>query len=139
MPQKPEYKEEEIILNNETMIRNFDDIMQRIKSAIQKVYSKDKYLIVNNLHERTIAHKFAEYLQSEFTNCNDWNVDCEYNKRGRNTKRLTYVDNESKKIFPDIIVHKRGTENELGYNPNFLVFEIKKEKTIVKGRKIETS
>ena len=77
-----------------------------------------------NANERSITHKLAEHLQREFP---EWHVDCEYNRLGRDTKRLQLDvgelkpdDIEAKTVFPDIIVHRRMTHK------NLLVIEVKK-------------
>lgn len=64
------------------------------------------------------------YLQQYFP---DWSVDCEYNRDGIEPKRLGHLelypdseDVEAKTVFPDVIVHRRGTRR------NFLVLEFKK-------------
>jgi len=44
-------------------------------------------------------------------------VDCEYNRYGDETKRLL----DSKIVFPDIIIHHRGK------NENLVVIEVKKQ------------
>lgn len=104
----------------------------KILTAVNKLLQQDKYLLENDLNERSITHKLAEYLQQEFP---ELNVDCEYNgnpnsinKRGKNLN-LRELKDELKDIYPkavisvypDIIVHERGTN----YN-NLLLIEVKK-------------
>ena len=50
------------------------EIKRRIKSALSEVLNNDKYLLQKDIHERTIAHKLATYLQSKFK---DYHVDVE--------------------------------------------------------------
>jgi len=71
------------------------------------------------VHERSITHILAEYLQREFP---DYNVDCEYNKHGLDVKKLPRQCQGSNKdnIFPDITVHVRGDDDS-----NLLVVEAK--------------
>ncbi|MGI8316876.1 hypothetical protein [Halobacillus mangrovi] len=118
-----------------------DLILNKINKAISKFYSRDEYLLINNLNERTIAHKFASYLQVEFDN---YDVDCEYNKNvdeDNGAKNIYIVKNEAEElkrkikqetefddieytvisIYPDIVIHKRG-----GNDNNLLIIEIKK-------------
>jgi hypothetical protein len=118
-------------------------IIEKIHRAYSTFLSRDIYLLNVNANERSITHKFAEYLQREFS---DWNVDCEYNKnlydektvtvweRRRNELLLTLESEISKKqrstiekvldggisVYPDIIIHHRGT------NDNLVVIEAKK-------------
>lgn len=96
----------------------------RIKKAYNKLLKNDLFLLENNVNERSITHKLAEYLQLEFS---DYNVDCEYNRNGLEVKRLeSFKKNISSdningdSVFPDIIIHHRGT------NDNFIVIEAKK-------------
>ena len=63
--------------------------------------------------------KMAEYLQCQFP---DLNVDCEYNRRGDHGQvKKTFSSN--RRVFPDIVIHKRGTNEE-----NLVVIEAKKGK-----------
>lgn len=100
--------------------------------AILKFIQEEKFILENDLNERTISHKLAEYLQKYFQ---DYNVDCEYNRMLQNekydTKRL-HLDNDiqeirpdddkGKTVFPDIVIHKRGVNDD-----NLLVVEMKKK------------
>lgn len=104
---------------------DFETMKKRVVNALNKLRDKDFFLLKTNANERTISHKFAEYLQEEFS---EWIVDCEYNRHGEEIKRIdlpsdkiTWDDTEAKTVFPDIVVHKRNTDNE-----NLLIIEIKK-------------
>lgn len=55
------------------------EIIERTRIALGVLQKNDSFLLENEVNERTIAHKFAEYLQKQFP---DWNVDCEYNRMG---------------------------------------------------------
>ncbi|MHA1372416.1 MAG: hypothetical protein ACTSRA_22170 [Promethearchaeota archaeon] len=102
---------------------NFDEVEYNVEKALANFLKKDKYLLLNNLNERTISHKLAEHLQKEFSN---WDVDCEYN---RNIDRIKKIHPEQIKsndtnavtVYPDIIIHHRNTED------NLLIIEIKKD------------
>lgn len=98
------------------------EMIRKIDIALDLFYEKDKYLIEKNVHERSIAHKFAEYLQLLFP---DYNLDCEYDKHGEYTKELEDIkecdeDKKTNRILPDILIHKRGHDRN-----NLVVFEIK--------------
>ncbi|WP_240416461.1 hypothetical protein [Paenibacillus periandrae] len=118
-----------------------NSISHNVNNAISKLFQEDIYLLVNDLNERTIAHKLATYLQEEFPYLN---VDCEYNKNideEKSSKNIYQVKAEAEKlgktvkkeilindieyakfsIYPDIVVHRRG-----GSESNFLIIEIKK-------------
>jgi len=92
-------------------------IKDKIQIAFNKLLANDQYLLKADANERSITHKLAEYLQTEFS---DWNVDCEYNRNGMNIKRLmsfkmdiTSDDTDATSVFPDIIIHHRGTDENL--------------------------
>lgn len=95
-----------------------DDIRSGIMSALYELYRRDKALLSMNANEPAITHRFAKYIENEFSG---WNVDCEYNRDGDNVKRNPRQKNGSR-VIPDIIVHKRGTKGE-----NLIVIEAKKD------------
>ncbi len=97
-------------------LRNYDfeGIWQRVNVAIGVLFEQDSFLLENGANERSVSHKFAECLQKQFP---DWNVDCEYNRKGEKTKKM--CDGKRRRIYPDIIIHKRGKEK------NLLVIEMK--------------
>jgi len=103
-----------------------EDVRERVIAAICALYRHDCELLAVDANERSITHKLAEHLQREFP---EWHVDCEYNRVGCETKRLRrrinigtpkLDDLEAKTVFPDIIVHRRMTDE------NLLVMEVKK-------------
>ena len=103
---------------------SLEEVQQRLQSALRTLARQDSYLLDHDLHERTITHKLAEYLQPLFP---DWNVDCEYNRDGHAPKRVRHAarqpprEDEGSNVFPDIIIHQRGTNEH-----NILVLEAKK-------------
>ena len=124
--------------------KNFDKnvIKEKIKIAIDTLFSNDAWLLEKDLNERSITHKLAEYMQPLFS---EFNVDCEYNGNvlenndrkqikvlkeellkkyiKLNKKEINETDYEfaERLVFPDIIVHKRGE-----YECNLCVIEVKK-------------
>lgn len=103
------------------------DVRQRVIAAVVALYRYDHELLDKDANERSITHKLAEHLQREFPY---WHVDCEYNRLGSNAKRLRLplVDEqtctaatEARTVYPDIIVHRRGTQQ------NLVVIEVKKQ------------
>jgi hypothetical protein len=100
-------------------------ITKKIGKALKLLCSKDQYLINHDVNERSVSHKLAEYIQNEFPN---FNVDCEYNRDGASKKELHFLDFgkfgpsdvNGKTVYPDIIIHKRNTKN------NLLIIEMKK-------------
>lgn len=104
----------------------FIELQNKVKVALKKFLSEDKFLLKKNLNERTITHKLAEYLQKEFSH---WNVDIEYNRNIDKVKKLhvhgtnetTWGNSDAQTIFPDIIIHNRGNNKN-----NLLIIEAKK-------------
>jgi hypothetical protein len=94
-------------------------IKEKLSTAIHLLFKNDAFLLENYVHERTIGHKLAEYLQLQFS---EWHVDCEYNKHNLDEKILIReCPNKSKRrVYPDIIIHHRGTDEY-----NLVVIEIK--------------
>lgn len=106
--------------------KEFKTLQSNIAKAFDSVYKNDKFLIENELCERCIMFRFAQYLADLYP---DYDVDCEYNRHKGNVKKII----EDKNIFPDIIIHKRGTDSE-----NFAVIELKNETNISDdGRKTD--
>lgn len=101
------------------------EIRKKLKKSLKKLREKDKYLLDIAVNERTITHRLAMYIQELFP---DWHVDCEYNRDGMDKKALLTLfininsdDLDAKTVFPDIIIHERGEDN------NLLVIEVKKK------------
>lgn len=89
-------------------------VMGALASARANFLERDLSLIQYRANERSVAHRFAVYLEEFFP---DWNVDCEYNRQGvRGDPKL---DPKGKKRLPDIVVHTRGAAE------NLLVIEAK--------------
>lgn len=93
-------------------------------SALRTLLARDSCLLEVDANERSITHRLAMYLQEEFPS---FDVDCEYNRDNVEPKKIGHLglypddeDTEAKTVFPDIIVHKRGTKD------NHLVIEVKK-------------
>lgn len=110
-----------------------------INDAIDKLIEKDRYLLDHDVNERAITHKLAEYMQEIVGE--SLNVDCEYNRNINEDdiiKRIYFLDgvddkikkilddnnkDNSIKVIPDIIVHKRGKREY-----NTIIVEVKKFK-----------
>ncbi len=100
-------------------------IKEMISNALDQLYANDKYLIFNqngrsNNHasERSIVFRFGIYFdklaQEYFPG---FQVDTEYNRNMGNPKILPSWEKGS---FPDLILHKRGSNSR-----NILVIEMK--------------
>jgi hypothetical protein len=97
---------------------------EAVARSLSELLDNDPDLLRINANERSITFRFATYLQRHFP---DWTVDCEYNRDGIEPKKLGHLelypdseDEEAKTVFPDVIVHRRGTRE------NHLVMEFKK-------------
>ncbi len=99
-------------------------IEQALNEALGSLLEKDAFILKADVNERTISHRLAGYLEPYFLG---WDVDCEYNRNHDDPKRLAIPrrdisndDIQARTVFPDVIVHKRGTDE------NLLVIEMKK-------------
>lgn len=103
-------------------------IKECVEKALEELYAKDSYLIANrprgsrrdyHVSERGIVFRFGIYFQQLIneTNCRDLNVDVEYNRNMYEKKILPSFSNGT---FPDLILHKRGSNDH-----NILVLEFK--------------
>ncbi|WP_321942200.1 hypothetical protein [Paraburkholderia tropica] len=105
---------------------------ESVARALSELLKNDHDLLDIDANERSITFRFAMYLQRHFP---DWTVDCEYNRDDTEPKRLGHLelypdseDDEAKTVFPDVIVHRRGTRQ------NYLVLEFKKSTSRVDRR-----
>ncbi len=98
-------------------------IKKEVRCAINKFKKFDwNYLSNKNVYEVTLSHRIAVYLENKF---DGYSVDCEYNKSVNDYKIIL----KRIKIRPDIIIHKRGTSE------NLCIIEIKKaSKSSKKGK-----
>lgn len=90
-----------------------EEIKRTLIEAIKTLYKNDYSLIRRRCCERSIVFRLGIILNDSF---HDYNVDCEYNKNGEVPKML-----QNRRFnYPDLIVHKRETNNN-----NVLIIEIK--------------
>lgn len=99
-------------------------IEDALEASLDKLILADREIITNDINERSISHRLANYLEPHFPG---WNVDCEYNRNHDDPKRLQIQrrniesdDTQATTVFPDIIIHRRGTDD------NLVVIEMKK-------------
>ena len=95
------------------MNKDLKNIKNNICNALKIFYVRESYLLKRNLHEITIAHKFACILEKFFS---EYDVDIEFNREL--SKAKVYFNSKRK---PDIIIHKRGHNKD-----NLIIIEIKK-------------
>jgi hypothetical protein len=108
----------------EAMLMTGREIKRAIDSALNMLYDCDDYLLRTDANERSITFKLGCYLESLLI---DWDVDFEYNRDGHaansfpmKLEKITSDDANATTVFPDLIVHKRGT------NINLLAIEVNK-------------
>ncbi len=59
---------------NNNIYPSFEEVLQKVTTAIINLYRSDQELLEVDANERSITHKLAEHIQKEFP---EWNVDCE--------------------------------------------------------------
>jgi hypothetical protein len=103
------------------------EIVLHIKQAIDLLKGEPRPL-QPGVSERSVAHRLAVHMEGFFE---EWDVDCEYNRHGLNSKELAGIKacDEQKKtdrIYPDIIVHQRkDNQDQPKEGENLLVIELK--------------
>lgn len=97
------------------------EVKEKVEIALGMLLKNDAFLLEHDVNERSISHKLAEYLQQLFP---DYHVDCEYNRDQDVPKVIMNywdkINGRDKLVYPDIIIHKRNTDD------NLVVIEIKK-------------
>jgi hypothetical protein len=109
---------------------DYAGVASKIRNALAKLLYQEKDLFTRDANERSLTHHLAKYLEEEFREVHDLHVDCEYNRQNGNPKKLpvpagiplttTTDDRDAITVYPDIIIHLRGTDR------NLLVIEAKK-------------
>jgi hypothetical protein len=97
--------------------------LSKVIAALREFYARETYLLEKDCGERTLTHRLAVYVESQFSG---WEIDCDYNRLGERTLRMPRAsmvstdDEFGKSIFPDIVVHQREIPN------NLLAIEVRK-------------
>jgi len=95
---------------------NESEIINGIKSALEKLKENDKFLLETHQYERTITHKLAEYMEPFFK---EFDVDVEWNKGLDGKDQKMRLHGKDVWVVPDIIVHNRKTGDK------FVAIEVK--------------
>ena len=107
--------------NKEKLSKELIDIFEKAKNEFLE---KEKTIIKNDTNERTLTQRLAFYLELQLRKnikYENYSVDCEYNRKEEDIKRLKFGKNTDKKeIYPDIIVYQRKIKN------NLIAIEMKK-------------
>lgn len=117
-----------------------------VSRAVERLRHEDDNL-PDDVNERTLSHRLAVHLERELRRIDprllgesvareELSVDCEYNRRGGEPKRLRELaqhvkaeagevdpiaDMQARTVYPDIVVHRRGAAG-----PNLIVIEVKR-------------
>jgi hypothetical protein len=112
------------------MVHSEEFVRASVARATLELISTDSQLLDADCSERSITHQLAIHLSKHF---DAYHVHCEYNRDGFEVKKLQLVERavcddelDAVTVFPDIIVHVRGTPDE-----NLLVVEVKKASSSV--------
>jgi len=113
--------------------REIIQIMKCLFLSLRDLFTYDNEFVNRSIKEESINHRLAVYLEKnkiKFPLIKDYNVDVEYDKMADNTseenallieKFGVYQKGNKKIIRPDIIIHKRYTNQS-----NLLFLECKK-------------
>ncbi len=124
---------------------NREALEQILRDSLAELQTRDLFLLRINVHERALTHRLALHVANRLEH---WDVDCEYNRQhdDGNAKVLDEVhsrmihelrrrpdllDDEAVTVFPDIIVHRRNSHD------NLLVIEVKKEPARLPARELD--
>ena len=125
--------------NNEKIV----ELIGIFEKAKNKFLKEEKEIIKIDVNERTLSARLMFHLQTLLLNeiyqenYKEYSVDCEYNrineykiKTLKRYENFEIDDNSDKirKIFPDIILHKRKEED------NLIVIEMKKVNSYIKKK-----
>lgn len=109
----------------EIILRENPEVSEHVIASLRQFIARDRYLLEVNANERSLTHRIGMYLQAQFEH---YDVDCEFNRDGHDPKELnigteetSVYDEHAMTVYPDIIVHHRGSNND-----NLLVIEFKK-------------
>lgn len=105
---------------------NKPEIDTLIEKALDDLYNRDSALLqkIYDINERTVSHRLAIYLENLLSDT-DYNVDIEYNRMRDDYnpdaignlmgKQLNWEESGEgpNYVYPDIIVHKRDTKENL--------------------------
>jgi hypothetical protein len=97
--------------------------LNKVVSALGEFYARETHLLEKDLGERTLTHRLAVHLETQFAG---WDVDCDYNRLGERLLRLpkgsivSTDDGNGKSVYPDIVVHRRAVPE------NLLAVEVRK-------------
>ncbi|MDU6750364.1 MAG: hypothetical protein E6447_22175, partial [Bradyrhizobium sp.] len=77
--------------------------LNRLISALQEFYARERFILDRDLGERTLTHRLAVHIERNFLG---WDVDCDYNRLGDRAMLLprgsivSTDDDLAKSIYP---------------------------------------
>jgi hypothetical protein len=94
------------------LVKQDDDIFKQQLPKLGKSSKKER-LLNRELHETTLNHRFAFYLENGLIkeNVKNYHVDIEYNRNFSDQKRCRIGDFRIP-VRPDILIHKRMNTNK---------------------------
>ncbi len=102
------------------------EISSVVERALDALIAEQPALLDLDVTERALSHHLAGYIAQLVPP--EYDVDVEYNRHGGDPKRLNLPPRRARDrelrattVFPDILVHKRNTDDH-----NLLVLEMKK-------------
>lgn len=100
-------------------LHHIEELKSMIKRVLTRIYDVDYYLIDNKVNERSIVFRFGLYFNTLIgkSSFKGLDVDCEYNRNLGEPKR---TENYPKGVLPDLLLHRRNSNDE-----NLLVIEFK--------------
>lgn len=110
-----------------TLVANDSDIFNN-ELVLENGLTAGEIRLNRKLHETTINHRFACYLEKNIksTPYRNHHVDIEYNRNGNQQKNLQNEGGIARTVRPDIIIHTR-TDSDVSQQ-HYLVIEAKKER-----------
>jgi hypothetical protein len=105
-----------------------EEVVQIFSLALKRIIKEDMHLLKSGIHERSLQFRLACYLREYFifAESGDIYIDVEYNRDGdKDIKKVKPDDENSSEIFPDVILHERGSAKK-GYINDIIYCEIKK-------------
>jgi len=105
----------------------FDNLKRCVEKTIEYIYTREAYLVTQDLSEWTLSAQFHYYMRKECQKTlKGFSFDSEYNLMAKITnkglaQKYICVNGEPLRVRPDFIIHKRGD-----ITGNFLWVEMKR-------------
>ncbi len=114
-------------INSQPKTEKQAQILFLVRTAISRFNKREKYLLENDLCERCICARFAMYVERALPGSpfKGYTTDVEYDRGmgGNDCGKKKIFSNDA---YLDLIVHKRGYDDIVGYD-NLFAIEMKKQ------------